>query len=64
MELHINPCMRCELRGCGKHSECDKYMTFYNRGREIAAKRLAENEVSGYARETARKILRRRRIPE
>lgn len=45
-----NPCWGCEssLGGCGRHAQCERYLAFFNKGRELSAKRELANEISGY----------------
>ena len=43
-----NPCFGCPETGCGNHSQCEKYMDFFNRLRELDAQKQREMKVCDY----------------
>ena len=43
-----NPCKNCEERQLGCHSDCEKYLTFYQQNRQKNKKQLADAHANQY----------------
>ncbi len=55
----VNPCMRCEFNGCGKHATCKKYAVYFAAKQAEREKRLREIEVDAYTADEIRKVMTR-----
>ena len=47
-----NPCKECPNKGCGRHSECETYLAYFQKNRQIGEKKINTIILSEYTVES------------
>ena len=58
---HENPCMNCpsSITGCGKHAECELYLAYYEKRKELSQSRIDRNILNDYTTKEIKKSVTR-----